>query len=192
MALTIGSVVAKSEENGVARDVVVRRARLSDSETIAAFVNAARSATGAARSASASAARWISRLDVAERFGQVGFMITEREGRLAGLLGWQIENLVIRVSDLLIASNADRDEVGRALVAEMEAEGVALQAEAVILFLPPNASEALAAFWKALGYEFQDVEELPKVWREAVTEQGVAVERVMIKRLREGLVRRPV
>lgn len=180
MGLAIGSAVMKSEENGVARDVVVRRAKFSDSEAIAALVNAAQSVS------TVGAHREVSRLDVAERFGQIGFMIAEREGHLVGLLGWQVENLVVRVIDFLIASAADPMAVGQALVCKTEAEAAELLAEAVVLFLPADASEALVAFWQGLGYGFQDVAELHGAWREAVAEQGLVGERVMIKRLREG------
>ncbi len=186
MGLVIGSPVMKPEENGVARDVVVRRARLSDSEAIAALVNAARSVS------TVEVHREVSRLDVAERFGQVGFMIAEREGRLVGVLGWQVENLVVRVTDFLIASAVDPMMVGRALVGKMETEAMELQAEAVVLFLPSDAGEALVAFWTGLGYAFQDVAELYGAWREAVAEQGLTAERVMLKHLREGLILQPV
>ena len=98
---------------------------LFGSAAIAAFVNVAQScASGKARSQ-------ISQRDVAGRFGHVGFLVADRDGRLAGLLGWQVENLVVCVIGFLIASALDPIVVGRALVAKMEAEGEELLAEAV-------------------------------------------------------------
>ena len=46
-------------------DIKVRKARLSDAEHIAEFVNSARTE------------RHVSQMDVAERFSQVGFLLAE-------------------------------------------------------------------------------------------------------------------
>jgi len=169
-----------------ARDVVVRRARLADAELIAAFVNAARSEDHRGSYAQ------LSRRDVALRFGQVGFMIAESQGRVVGLLGWQVENLVVRVSDFLIAYGRDPAEIGRVLVSRMEEDAAELLVEAVILFLPSRPSEALVAFWESLDYEFQNLDDLPPAWQEAVAEYDLVGRGVMMKRLRDDLIRRPI
>jgi hypothetical protein len=164
----------------------VRRARLADAGTIAAFVNAASSDSRAGLPAS------LSRFDVAQRFGQVGFMVAERRERLVGLLGWQVENLVVRVTDFLITYERDPAIVGQAMIAQMEADGAELLAEAVVLLLPNRVSPALVAFWERLGYAFQRLDALPSAWQEAVVEQGLGNNGVMVKRLRGDLIRRPV
>ena len=170
----------------MAPDVVVRRARLSDVGAIATFVNAARLGSTATRRSE------LSQLDVAQRFGQVGFMIAERDGRLVGLLGWQVENLVVRVIDFLIASAGNSDSDAYAMTTKMEAEGAELQAESVLLFLPEHPSPGLVVFWERLGYEFQSFDKLPRAWQEAVVEQGRADQRVMVKRLKENSANRPL
>ena len=166
-------------------EIKVRRARLLDAEAIATFVSLAKGVDPRERSR-------ITRRTVAERFGQVGFMIAESEGEMLGRLGWQVENLVVRVTDFLLSSTENLVPVGKALIDKMEAEGQDLQAEAVILFLPANPSPKLVAFWEQFGYEFQGVEQLQKAWREAVTERDRTVRGVMIKRLREDYIRRPI
>ena len=162
--------------------LTVRRARLADAEALAAFVNVTRSEARAQ----------LSQIDVAQRFGQVGFMIAECRDRMVGLLGWQVENLVVRATDFLIAYDRDPAAVGRALVAWMEAEGSELLAEAVVLFLPNRASVALVTFWESLGYELERLDKLPSAWREAVTEYSLEAQDVMVKRLRGDLIRRPL
>jgi N-acetylglutamate synthase-like GNAT family acetyltransferase len=184
----VASHVAAADpaEAGSADCLAVRRARLADAEAIAAFVNATRS------DARAGARSQLSPQDVAQRFGQVGFMVAECRGRLVGLLGWQVENLVVRATDLLVAYERDPAAVGQALVARMEADGAELLAEAAIVLLPRRASKALVAFWRDLGYERQHLEDLPSAWQEAVIEYGLEVQSVMLKRLRRDLIRRPV
>jgi N-acetylglutamate synthase-like GNAT family acetyltransferase len=166
-------------------EIKVRRARLLDAEAIAAFVSSAQGAGPGARS-------MITRRTVAERFGQIGFMIAENDGEMLGILGWQVENLVVRVTDFLLSASQSPAQVGEALIDKMEAEGEKLQAEAVILFLPTNPSPKLVAFWEGFGYAFQGVEQLQKAWREAVAERDRAARGAMVKRLKEDYTRRPI
>jgi hypothetical protein len=166
-------------------DIEVRRAHLSDAEAIAAFVNAAQSDGPNPEGVTAPG--------VVERFSQVGFIVAERENGLVGLLGWQIENLIVRVTDTLVAaSGVDATVVARTLVEKMEAEAKELLAESALLFLPAEPSTGLVNFWESLGYEAQCVEDLSQACREAVSEWGFDAEKVMIKRLREGPVGRPI
>lgn len=164
----------------MAMKVEIRKARLSDAETIANFVNSARPA------------RLLTQLDVAERFSQVGFLLAEQEKRIVGLIGWRVENLVICMTDFLITPSVDRVTMGRALVTAMEKEGELLQAEAVILFLPAAPTQTLIQYWQGFGYTRKPVTELPKAWREAAMEWNAAATEVMVRQIREELVRRPM
>lgn len=165
--------------------IEVRRARLSDADSIAAFVNAAQS--GVSKQAQ------ITRLDVVERFGQIGFMIAQRGDTIVGLLGWQIENLVVRVTDYLVAApGTDTMQVAQALVDNMETEAQLLRAESSVLILPAHPSPGLVRFWEDLGYDAECLDDLTQACREAVNEWGVEAERVMVKRLHKDPVGRPV
>lgn len=166
-------------------EIKVRRARLLDAESIATFVNAAQGVDPGERSR-------ITRRAVAERFGQVGFMLAERDGEMLGLLGWQVENLVVRVTDFLLSAGENPMKIGQALIDKMEADGQDLQAEAVVLCLPASPNPKLIAFWERFGYEFQGVAQLQKAWREAVLERNHNAHGAMVKRLRQDSVRRPV
>jgi len=169
----------------VASEFKVRRARLSDAAAIAQFVSAAQSGRPAAPE--------VTRSIVAERFGQIGFLVAEHAGEFVGLLGWQIENLVVRVTDFLVApSVADPMAVARALVINMEAAALDLRAEVVLLFLPADPRPQLTAFWDGLGYEFACVDDLHTACREAIAEAGLDARNVMSKFLREDAVQRPI
>lgn len=169
----------------LASEFKVRRARLSDAAAIAHFVNEAQSGR--------SSGPELTRLSVAERFGQIGFILAESPAGLVGLLGWQVENLVVRVTDYLVASSmVDPLAVGRSMVSKMEDAAGELQAEAVLLFLPAAPSAQLVAFWEGLGYEFSCVDGLRKACRDAVAEAGLHTQNVMSKFLREDAVQRPM
>lgn len=165
----------------MALEVQVRKARLNDAEIIAKFVNSARTEAEA-----------ITRLDVADRFSQVGFIIAEYHNEAVGLVGFQVENLVIRVTDFLIAPAIDRVVAGKALVAAMEQAGEDLQAEACILFLPPNPSQELVSYWEIFEYDRKPVSKLPRAWREASHEWSTHATEVMIKQLREDMTHKPM
>jgi hypothetical protein len=119
-------------------------------------------------------------------------MVAETGGRFVGLVGWQIENLVVRVSDFLLDETQDCRQIGGALVSMIETEAQVLQAEVVLLLLPSHPSPRLLSFWEHLGYQLQGLLELSGPWREAVEEWGLEVQDVMVKRLKEETVRRPV
>jgi len=161
-------------------EIQVRKARFKDADTIADFVNKARPGSA------------LKRIDVAERFSQVGFVLAESNEQMVGLVGFQVENLVIRITDFLVAPVADRVAVGRMLIAEMEQNAHQLEAEAAMLFLPANPSRDLLAYWESFGYKYRAVTEMPKVWREAANEWDKTQAGAIVKQIRQDMVRRPV
>ncbi len=164
----------------MASEIKVRKAHFRDAAAITKFVNRARSG------------KPLDRMEVAERFGQVSFLIAEQDGEMVGLLAWQIENLVIRVVDFLIAPGVDAVAVGRALNELMESQGEELQAEAAVLYLPENPSPNLLAYWEMFGYRRLAISRLYRAWREAALEWNPQAQEAIIKILREDHVRRPL
>lgn len=161
-------------------DVDVRRARPSDAESIADFINRAQSRE-----------QPIEAKEVRERFGGVGFLLAERDGRTVGMLGWRAENLVAHVTDFLVWPAKERQSAGGVLLSTMEQAAKELMCEAALLFLPRGYPPEMLAFWKGFGYEPRAVSDLPRVWREAAREIDSSTERVVLKQLREDLVRSP-
>jgi len=164
------------------QNLVVRRAQAGDAERVASFVN--RALHGRVR---------VEPRGVIARLGDVGFLVAEEDDALLGFIGWHVENLVACVTDLLIWPDRQRELVGRALFEEMEAQAMDLQAEAVLLFLPPSRFSELMPFFEALGYQLRTVSELPRAWREMAYQAGREDEDHMpVKQLRSDRVIRPL
>jgi len=158
----------------------IRRARPADAEQIAAFVNRGRPQ------------KPITTDEVLQRFGTVGFLLAEADGDLVGLLGWQVENLVVRVTDFLIFPARLRLSVGRALLMAMEEAAQELMCEAAILIIPANAPPEVLQFWETFGYQPRDIASLPRAWREAAREANPLQDQVVLKQLRADRVLQPI
>jgi N-acetylglutamate synthase-like GNAT family acetyltransferase len=127
------------------------------------------------------------------RVGDVGFLLAEEDQRLLGLLGWQVENLVACVTDLLISPAHERQRVGRALFKAMESAALSLQAEAALLCLPPCRVPELVVYLEDSGYLLQTVKELPRAWREMALRAGYEDgDEIPLKELRSDRVVRPL
>lgn len=162
--------------------VTVRRAGVGDAGKIAEFVNRAWRGRAIA-----------DRQRVLERLGNVGFLLAERDGDLVGMLGWQVENLVVRVFDFLVWPAYEGAAAGRALFASMEQAAKELQCEVALLFLPRSVPPQTVEFCKTLGYTPQVVASLPQAWREAAHEGRLGdQDQVFIKKLRADRVLRPI
>lgn len=162
--------------------VIVRRVQVDDAERVASFVN--RALHGRVE---------IRPRRVIERLGDVGFLLAERNDVLLGLIGWQVENLVACVTDLLIWPARERERVGRGLLSEMEKGAVELQAEAALLLLPPSRLSELLPFCESFGYELRTVADLPGAWREIAQQAGLDDrDEIPVKELRADRVARPL
>lgn len=160
----------------------VRRARASDAEQVAKFVN--RAYNGQIR---------IDRDAVIARLGDVGFFLAEEDAALGGLLGWHVENLVVSVTDLVIWPPSDHQRVGRTLFSAMERAATDLQAEVAILFVPAGCPSEMSSFLESLGYVARAVEDLPSAWREVAYRAGRDDdEGIPLKELRPDRVLRPL
>ncbi len=158
----------------------IRRARPADAERIAAFVNRGRPP------------RPVTPSDVLQRFGAIGFLLAEMDGEMVGLLGWQVENLVARVTDFLVFPARLSLSVGRALLQAMEETAQELMCEAAILIIPANAPPEVLQFWETFGYQPRDIASLPRAWREAAREANPLQDQIVLKQLRADRVLRPI
>lgn len=161
--------------------ISVRRGRPRDSEEIAAIFN--RLSKNSAR---------LTRDDIMAAFGEKAFLVLQIGSQTAGVMGWQVENLVARATDIYIDPQVPAEQAISAFIKEMERSSRDLQCEASLVFVPPELSN-LAGIWQGLGYEPREVASLSvQAWQEAAEETQVAKATLFFKQLRQDRVLRPI
>lgn len=130
--------------------------------------------------------------DVMAAFGEKAFLLLKVDQRLVGLAGWQVENLVARVSDVFLEPGLALGEAVRVLMEAIESASRELQSEALLLFLPPHLGRH-STVWAALGYSTRNPQDLKiKAWEEAALESMPVGTVMYFKQLRKDRVLRPV
>lgn len=134
----------------------------------------------------------MTRSDVMAAFGEKAFLFLNSGDKIAGLLGWQVENLVARVDDVYIEADIPLMDAMKEMTAEVEKASRELQCEAALLFLPPDLAQN-SDIWKELEYSARSVEELSvRAWQEAALESMPPGTEMLFKQLRKDRVLRPV
>ena len=136
--------------------------------------------------------REMSSADVMAAFGEKAFLLLKVDQRMVGLAGWQVENLVARVSDVYLEPGLVLGEAVRVLMEAIEKASRELQSEALLLFLPPHLGRHNAV-WVALGYRTRSPQDLKiNAWEEAALESMPVGTVMYFKQLRRDRVLRPV
>jgi dephospho-CoA kinase len=162
-------------------EIFVRRGKPQDADDIARFIT--RVTHGKRR---------MTRHDVMAAFGEKAYLLIMRDEDLAGVAGWQVENLVTRIDELYFETDLPLDEAIPALMDAVENASSELQSEASLLFLPPYLAQHVGA-WRAVGYRPQTVQGLGvRAWQEAALESMPRGASLWFKRLREDRVLRPL
>jgi hypothetical protein len=116
-------------------------------------------------------------------------MLLQRSRRLVGIAGWQVENLVVRTTDLFLEPGIDVEKALEILIHEIETVSSDLQCEASLVF-PKAALASDASVWQRLGYETRVPEELA-VERLTPPESMPSI-RCCFKQLRQDRIMRPI
>lgn len=159
----------------------VQRGRPRDSQALAELINRL---SGGKRRMTAS--------DVMESFGDKAYLVLYAAEKPVGLAGWQVENLVARTTDLYLDSTVDAAAALQTLLNEVERASQELQAEASLVFPPPELA-ADEAPWKRLGYEKRTPQTLGvQAWQDAALESMPHGATLYFKQLRQDRVLRPI
>lgn len=130
--------------------------------------------------------------DILSAFGEKAFLLLKYDGKLVGMVGWQVENLIARTTDVYLEPTLDFEKAMRALIAEVDHASRELQCEVSLIFLPPKFAGHVSV-WHSLGYLPTTIERLDiGAWREAAKESEIPGTTLLIKRLRKNRVLRPV
>ena len=127
-----------------------------------------------------------------EAFGEKAFLLLLLDQNLVGIAGWQVENLVARVTDLFLDHGVAPDDALPLMIHEVERASGDLQCEASLVF-PPIDLVGFDHIWKQLGYERRAPDALGvQAWEDAATESMPKGSALFFKQLRTDRVLRPI
>jgi dephospho-CoA kinase len=130
--------------------------------------------------------------DVMEAFGDKAFLLLQVNHELVGIVGWQVENLVARTTDLYLDTRAAPEKALPLLLAEVEKASSDLQCEASLVF-PPMELVGFDSVWKHIGYERRSPDMLGvQAWTDAALESMPKGSALFFKQLRTDRVLRPI
>ena len=130
--------------------------------------------------------------DVMAAFGEKAFLLLQAGSTPVGLIGWQVENLVARTTDILVDPALSLEKALPALITEMERASKDLQSEASLIFVDA-ALGRMDALWRSLGYEHRAPQQLGvQAWQEAAEESMPEGSQLLFKQLRIDRVMRPI
>jgi dephospho-CoA kinase len=125
-------------------------------------------------------------------FGEKAYLLLLADKQLVGLAGWQVENLVVRTTELYFDPQVESPMAIKTLVTEVEHASQDLQCEASLLFLLPQLAKQ-EAIWKELGYTHRTPETLGiRAWQEAALESQQPNTTLFFKQLRQDRILRPI
>jgi dephospho-CoA kinase len=173
--------VAAGGPAGLEGTLGVKRGKPQDAAAIAEFLN--RLGRNGSR---------LTADDIMAQFGEKAYMLLHLDRRLVGIAGWQVENLVVRTSDLYLEPGVDLDKALSMLMQEIETVSADLQCEASLVF-PKMQLASETDLWQRLGYRPRTPEELAvEAWTDAARESMPADTILLFKQMRQDRILRPI
>jgi dephospho-CoA kinase len=134
----------------------------------------------------------LSHEEAVKRFGSGGYRIAIGDGRIVAFAAWEAENLVATVRELWAESSYIALLALPQLLALIENEAQELLCEVIVIFVEPGAPLHITEQPRASGYQLVEVNNLHPVWQMIVHERLKLGERIMVKRLREEMITKPM
>lgn len=130
--------------------------------------------------------------DIMEKFSEKAYLLLKVDGTLLAAVGWQVENLVARTTEIVVDPELPAEKSIPVLIKEIERASGVLQCEASLIFTSPKLGR-LDGFWHDLGY----IRVLPsslkvRAWQDAARESMPEGSILLFKKLREDRVLRPI
>jgi dephospho-CoA kinase len=176
-SVTSPAVVRKATDG----ELSVQRGKPRDSTNIAALITKLSGGT-----------RPLTQEDIMAAFGEKAYLLLLSDKHLAGLAGWQVENLVARTTELYLDPGIPVEKALKLLVGEVEHASRDLQCEASLFFLPDQLARQ-ESVWKELGYSRRTPQTLGvQAWQDAAVESQQPNTILLFKQLRQDRVLRPI
>ncbi len=175
-----GSLLATYAPHSSASTVEVRRGTPKNADAIARLLVQA-------------SGKQIGRMDVILAFGEKSYLLAEIGGRMIGIAGFQVENLITRMDEFFIVPDVPLAAVAPQLITAVEEASKELQSEVGFMFIPRTAPPNLLGAFFGLGYERIEIDSLKvPAWREAAQELQSSEKQILMKKLRAERVLKPV
>jgi dephospho-CoA kinase len=130
--------------------------------------------------------------DIMAAFGEKAFFLLQIDYQLVGVIGWQVENLVTRVSEVYLDPRVVVADVLPMLINEIEQASADLQSEASLVAFPDKFGKN-EAVWQKLGYLVCSQTSLDvSAWQEAAQELAKSGKTLYFKQLRQDRVLKPI
>ena len=177
----VRTAAAAAEQRDLSEALLdIDRAKPRQAQDIADFINRMSGTTG------------LSRMDVMAAFGEKAYMLLYANDQLAGVVGWQVENLVARIDEIWLEGTLNLSKALKALVEAIEKSSKELQAEALLAFVDPEQA-ADTSIWQPMGYQILTIPQLEiSAWQEAARESQPADTLILFKQLRVDQILRPI
>ncbi len=164
-----------------AGDIVVRRARPSDVPSILLLIQ--RATAGTVK---------IKRGELLVALGDRGYLIGQQGADISAVVGWNSENLIARIDQIYVYPPQSAGVAGPAVLQEIEDTAVSLMCEVILAF--PQNGIAPAVLKLFLDKQFEEVAlaQLPDAWQAAVTDSQPDNTFILMKKLRDTRVMKPM
>ena len=135
----------------------------------------------------------VNRAEILASFGEQGYMLAEVQGELRAVIGWSTEDFVARIRQVLVLRTGAWESVLRMLLEAVCQAAAELMGEVALLFYAPDTPDEIERLYRAGQFEPVAIDTLIPAWRRAAEQSMPAPgDRVMVRKLRERRVMRPI
>lgn len=164
-----------------AADVSVRRAKRPDLEAMARLISAG---TNGAVEPDLS--------QMMESLFSRAYLVATVGDVVAGIAGWQTENLIAGLQDFYVLHDDLWDSVGKIMLDRIHEEVNSLSCEVAMVFVLNKAGSKPVEFFESQGYEQAESKDLGYMWKDAATEWQPEDSILLYKKLRAQRIMVPM
>lgn len=125
-------------------------------------------------------------------FGEKAYLLLRIEQNPMGILGWQVENLVARTTEIALDPALPPAQYIPIMIREMEKSSADLQCEISLIYVPQDLAHH-DVLWTGLGYQQRTPSSLEVLaWQEAAEECMSEGRTLFFKQIRQDRVLRPI
>jgi dephospho-CoA kinase len=164
-----------------ANDIIVRRARPSDVPSILLLIQ--RATSGAVK---------IKRGELLMALGDRGYLIGQQGSDISAVFGWNSENLIARIDQIYVYPPESAHVAGPAILKEIEETALSLMCEVILAFPTDGLPAPIMRLFLDKDFEEVDFTRLPDAWQAAASESQPDNTFILMKKLRDTRVMKPV